>query len=444
MVEYVKKIVKSHWIRRIMCSILALVMVLTLLPISNSQALADDMVTVKVHLRNAKQWSEVYVYAWNLGELTNSWPGNKVSIDGDGYYTYEFQVSSDTDFNYIFNNGNGDKTSDLTISSSTLSADADGVVERWYNGVGSVYGAPLSMSSGGTEVRGNQVNFSYYTAHDVGNVYVAGTMNGWSTDSDRMQISSNYKTYTYSMTLEPGEYEYKFYREIDGKYYRDPYNPFMYQYDNSYNSILYIPGIITTSLTIEKDDLIELPTELEYLKPNGGRVTKAVTYTSGTAGVTINGNSVTLADDFTADEFTVTATTADSESRLVNVSLYTRNTVAETGRVHIEYVDEDGNVLASDSITGAIGASYTTTAIAIDGYTVKTIPANASGTHTSADIFITYVYSKVEDNTGDNNSNPDSSPVTGDESHTYILLLVMIMGALGIVMTRNKYFDTRD
>ena len=140
----------------------------------------------------------------------------------------------------------------------------------------------------------------------------------------------------------------------------------------------------------------------------------------------------------------VTATTADSESRLVNVSLYTRNTVAETGRVHIEYVDEDGNVLASDSITGAIGASYTTTAIAIDGYTVKTIPANASGTHTSADIFITYVYSKVEDNTGDNNSNPDSSPVTGDESHTYIWLLVMIMGALGIVMTRNKYFDTRD
>lgn len=31
MVEYVKKIVKSHWIRRIMCSILALVMVMDII-----------------------------------------------------------------------------------------------------------------------------------------------------------------------------------------------------------------------------------------------------------------------------------------------------------------------------------------------------------------------------------------------------------------------------
>ncbi len=371
MVANVKKFVKKHGIKRILGGFLALILVITMLPISNWQVHASDMVKVKVHLRNAEQWPEVYVYAWNPEELTNSWPGNKVSIDGDGYYTYEFNVSSDTNFNYIFNDGNGDQTGDLTISSSKLSADADGVVERWYDGAGNVYGTALSMSLGGTEVNGNQVNFSYYTARDVRNVYVTGTMNGWSTDSDRMQISNNYKEYTYSMTLEPGEYEYKFYREMDGKYYKDPYNPFMYKYDNNYNSILYIPGIITTSLTIEKDELIELPTELEYLKPNGGRVTKAVTYTSGTAGVTINGNSVTLADDFTADEFTVTATTADSESRLVNVSLYESDDV--TVEIHYDRTDnkesewnvwlwadnQGGQAIQFEEVNGEYVATYT-------------------------------------------------------------------------------------
>ena len=114
-------------------------------------------------------------------------------------------------------------------------------------------------------------------------------------------------------------------------------------------------------------------------------------------------------------------------------SVYTRNTVAETGRVHIEYVDEDGNVLASDSITGAIGASYTTTAITIDGYTLKTTPANASGKHTSADIFVTYVYSAdVVDN------NPDAGTLT----QAIVLLSIMFIGAMGIMLTVKKYFST--
>ncbi len=354
--------------KNILGIVLAVILVFTMLPISNWQVQASDMVTVKLHYRNAESWSEVYVYAWNPDELTNSWPGNKVSIDGDGYYTYEFKVSSDTDFNYIFNNGGSEKTRDNIISSSKLSTDEDGVVERWLNGKSTVYTGALSMS--GTSVNGNEVTFKAYTYADVGNVYLTGTMNGWSTNSDEMQKSGSDK-YTYTMTLEPGEYEYKFYWADYGLYYRDSQNHFMRKEGDDYNSILYVSGIITTSLNIEKDDLIELPTELEYLKSNGGHVTKAVTYTSETLGVTINGNAVTLADDFTANEFTVTATTADGESRRVNVSLYEADDV--TVEIHYDRADnkesewdvwlwadnQDGQAIQFEEVDGEYIATYT-------------------------------------------------------------------------------------
>ena len=66
----------------------------------------------------------------------------------------------------------------------------------------------------------------------------------------------------------------------------------------------------------------------------------------------------------------------------------------EQGTVNVKYVDEDGTVLISTSISGDVGAKYTTSAKTIDGYTLKTTPANASGTYTSGTITVTYVYVK--------------------------------------------------
>ena len=66
----------------------------------------------------------------------------------------------------------------------------------------------------------------------------------------------------------------------------------------------------------------------------------------------------------------------------------------EQGTVNVKYVDESGNVLASASIKGDVGASYKTSAKTIDGYTLKTTPANATGTYTSGTITVTYVYKK--------------------------------------------------
>ncbi|MBQ3543803.1 MAG: Ig-like domain-containing protein [Lachnospiraceae bacterium] len=68
--------------------------------------------------------------------------------------------------------------------------------------------------------------------------------------------------------------------------------------------------------------------------------------------------------------------------------------ITEKGKVSIQYVDEDGNVLSTKSMSGDVGASYSTVAITIDGYKLKTTPSNANGTYTAGTTTVTYVYEK--------------------------------------------------
>ena len=66
------------------------------------------------------------------------------------------------------------------------------------------------------------------------------------------------------------------------------------------------------------------------------------------------------------------------------------------GTVVVKYVDESGNDIAtSTSLTGNVGSSYSTSAVSVSGYTLKTTPTNATGTYTSSTITVTYVYSKA-------------------------------------------------
>ena len=72
---------------------------------------------------------------------------------------------------------------------------------------------------------------------------------------------------------------------------------------------------------------------------------------------------------------------------------YVKTVVPVTqGKVIVKYVDESGNVLSSQTLTGDVGSSYSTSAKTFDGYTLKTMPSNASGTYTSSNITVTYVY----------------------------------------------------
>ncbi|MGX7264065.1 MucBP domain-containing protein [Enterococcus crotali] len=83
-------------------------------------------------------------------------------------------------------------------------------------------------------------------------------------------------------------------------------------------------------------------------------------------------------------------------------------------KVIVNFVDEQGNPLAdSDLIKGLFDDPYNTTPKDIPGYTVKTVPTNATGKHTVDPTEVTYVYTKIKTDINveyvDENDNPISS-----------------------------------
>ncbi|MBQ7411155.1 MAG: MucBP domain-containing protein [Clostridia bacterium] len=63
--------------------------------------------------------------------------------------------------------------------------------------------------------------------------------------------------------------------------------------------------------------------------------------------------------------------------------------------VIVKCTDYYGNVLSTETITGNLGESYTTTSKELDGYDLITSPSNASGTYTENDITVEYKYDLV-------------------------------------------------
>ena len=94
------------------------------------------------------------------------------------------------------------------------------------------------------------------------------------------------------------------------------------------------------------------------------------------------------------------------------------------GTVTVKYVDESGNSIAdSTTLTGNVGDDYTTSAKTISGYTLKTTPSNANGKYTETAITVTYVYSKIQDNTPKVNVSFASGESFNTETKTITLTL---------------------
>lgn len=69
--------------------------------------------------------------------------------------------------------------------------------------------------------------------------------------------------------------------------------------------------------------------------------------------------------------------------------------VQEAADVTVKYVDTAGNELApADTLSGNVGADYTSEAKTIDGYTLTEAPTNASGTFSDSAQTVNYVYKK--------------------------------------------------
>ncbi|MGN4460463.1 MucBP domain-containing protein [Bacillus cereus group sp. MYBK77-1] len=85
---------------------------------------------------------------------------------------------------------------------------------------------------------------------------------------------------------------------------------------------------------------------------------------------------------------------ADWENQIDN-TFYQRGSISpdRKGTVTIKHVNESNVEIAStDLLTGNIGSTYTTSAKTVNGYTLKTTPANASGTYIEGNIDVVYGY----------------------------------------------------
>ena len=133
-----------------------------------------------------------------------------------------------------------------------------------------------------------------------------------------------------------------------------------------------------------------------------------------TVKVTVNGANYTATADEVTGIWSIVAgsdlsSTSTIETSCVRNGLesatdsYTLPIITDKGKVIVKYVDESGKeIKTSTTLTGIVGTSYTTAAVNIEGYTLKTSPDNAKGKYTEEDITVTYVYQQnnINEKTG--------------------------------------------
>ena len=201
---------RSGTAMRLLSLILAFVMLLSLLPVTDLFTQVRAASTQTVYFKDSNGWGTVYGYAWDSAQnqLMGSWPGTKLSKDSSGLY--KLTVTTNGSLNFIFNNGSGgegNQTADLSLTATQLSSGKAFVVD----GVG---GTPKAYTP--PVVKDGKVTFTYEGS--ASKVLLAGTMNDWS----GVAMTKNGTTFTYTYDLEPGTYEYKF--VVDGNWISDPSN----------------------------------------------------------------------------------------------------------------------------------------------------------------------------------------------------------------------------
>lgn len=71
--------------------------------------------TFRVHFKNTQGGEHVYMHVWaDSSNPLTSWPGMQMTQGSDGYYVAELSVSGTGTYNYVFNNGSGKQTKDIT------------------------------------------------------------------------------------------------------------------------------------------------------------------------------------------------------------------------------------------------------------------------------------------------------------------------------------------
>ena len=169
------------------------------------------------------------------------------------------------------------------------------------------------------EVNGKEVTFRYQS-DSATTVYLAGSMNNWSGNTTAMTKDED-GVFTITLSLAPGVYQYKF---VDTEWVADPLNK--NTADDGYgkvNSVVVVAGLSDATASVIKGEEAELPATLIYFDAQGKESAETVTYTVADSEladyVTINGNKITVAKDFTGKELALTATASNKATATVAV-----------------------------------------------------------------------------------------------------------------------------
>ncbi len=285
------------------------------------------------------------------GAMTgDSWPTVDMEYDEDtGYWSVTLKMAPGTyEYGYAVYAQGADLTGQGDFKTDPLNAD------KAANG-----NSLVTVTEGSGEVspviEGKKVTFIYENEQAAA-VYVAGTMSGWgdTVNSDAYKLTKNADSGRWELTKEmpAGSYAYKYIYLLDGDpeqhWANDPLNP---NKASDGNNTFVVAGLEDLNIEVERGGKkAELAATLKLYDETGATTDSAVTYDLSAetaaekyknkieltteAGKTL----VSLKSDFPADveEFTLTATDADSNTSTVNVSV-----VDKKYKYTIYYYDAD-------------------------------------------------------------------------------------------------------
>ena len=197
-------------------------------------------------------------------------------------------------------------------------------------------------------VDGKTVTFRYY-APDAEKAFLAGSMNGWSTNADALVKGDN-GVWSLTKTLSSGVHEYKF--VVDGNWYNDQVN----QKQANGNNVVIVSGLAGAALEAEKGKPIDLPATLALVSADGAAKDVSPTYTlpEDLTGVTLADRKIMVSDEYTGNGFTVTASYEGYTSE-VTVTIFSIS--ADDVMIMLHYHRPDGVYDGWDAYTWVEGVS---------------------------------------------------------------------------------------
>ncbi|MFQ7001842.1 MAG: MucBP domain-containing protein, partial [Clostridium sp.] len=139
------------------------------------------------------------------------------------------------------------------------------------------------------------------------------------------------------------------------------------------------------------DDEQEGTVIVKYVDEDGNQIASQTTKT-GTVGTSYTTTAKTISG------YTLKTTPSNANGTYKNGTItvtyvYSKNGDVSEGTVIVKHVDEYTNkVLKTETLTGEVGETYTTSEASISGYILTLIPTNATGKFTSGTITVTYYY----------------------------------------------------